>query len=87
MSSAVQHSDTSSWPTMPAEFRQASWADLPATIQPLPSGTAVLSVNGVDRPFPSVFAALKETDAQGIPRDRVHVLRFDSTPLAEPAQP
>jgi len=73
--------DVSAWPTMPAAVRHESWADLPAVIRPLPSGVAVLSVNGVDRPCASVFAALEETDAQGIPRDRVRVLRFESTPV------
>ncbi len=65
-----------------AEFdsKVGSWESLDriARIKPIPGGGAEMSLAGVDRPFPSVDAAIAEVRAMGL---TPHVERFDPTPL------
>lgn len=78
--------------TAEANARVVGWPSVsPGDLSAVPPETAVitpragcaeLSWRGVDRRFGDVFEALAETDALGIPRDRVRVQRFPSTAIA-----
>lgn len=77
---AAAASAVAAWPSLTAAQREATMTGDIALITPY-GGQVELSWRGHDRIFGDLFAALSETDALGIPRDRVKVLPFEPTPL------